>query len=304
MIKAATIVLLSALAGSFCNFLFSGAALAAEPLASAPALPSSIHFLPGASRAISHAASASRDTATLGVVVLPRVVVTGGADIAFFAIEGGGLTFRPGFFGMLELESNEATERFLPRAGEEVSLWRRLLGYSAALSFDRFAARALGKGGAIEGAVSYRHESAHFSGPDEAGAAFAKVPQMGDFIMVDLAVRAPFGRLEVETRVHYKGFVVFEGYPAPYRDGAGADVIVRWKALPRLHVFSSTFAEFLVGSTPAKDASFLRNLTGVTVPGVAGDLSIFAATDIGHGKGFRVDRREATFGGGLRLAIE
>src|SRR5687768_16408035 len=111
MLKAATtILLISALAGS----LFSaGAALAAEHPASAPASPSSFHFLPGASRAISHAGSASRDTAALGLVILPRVVVTGGAEIAVFAIEGSGLTFRPGFFGMLELESREATERFL-----------------------------------------------------------------------------------------------------------------------------------------------------------------------------------------------
>jgi hypothetical protein len=295
------ILLISALAGTL--FLES-AALAAEPPASAPASPSSFRFLPGASRAISHAASASRDTAALGLLMLPRVVVTGGADIAVFAIEGSGLTFRPGFFGMLELESREETERFLPRASEEVSLWRRLFGYSAAVSFDRFAARALGRGGAIEGTLSYRHESEHFSGPVAQAKGFEKLPQMGDFIMVDMAVRAPFGRWEVETRAHYKGFVVHGDDPAPYRDGVGADLIVRFKAMPKLHVFSSTFAEFLIASTPAEDAYFFRNLTGVAIPGAAGGLSVFAATDIGHGKGFRIDHRGASLGCGLRLALE
>jgi hypothetical protein len=301
MIKAATFILFSALAGSL---LSAGVALAAEPPASAPASPSSFRFLPGASRVISHAASASRDTAALGLVILPRVVVTGGADIAVFAIEGSGLTFRPGFFGMLELESREATERFLPRAVDEVSLWRRLFGYSAAVSFDRFAARALGRGGAIEGTLSYRHESEHFSGPIDQASTLDKVPQMGDFIMVDLAVRAPFGRWEIETRAHYKGFVVHGDEPAPYRDGAGAELIVRFKASPKLHVFSSTFAEFIVASTPANDAYFFRNLTGVTIPGAAGGLSVFAATDIGHGKGFLIDRYGASIGCGLRLALE
>ncbi|HZF54840.1 MAG TPA: hypothetical protein VE093_39595 [Polyangiaceae bacterium] len=295
---------LGALAGSLS---LGGEALADEPLITPPP-PSSIRFMPGASRAISHAPSASRDTAALGILVMPQPVLTGGADFALFAIVGSGLTFRPGFFGMLELESGGETERFLPRPGEEVSLWRGLLGYSAAISFDRFAARTIGRGGAMEGVVSYRFENEHVVLPAAGDATFERedLPQVGEFIMVDLALRAPFGRWEVETRLQHKFFILVQGddKTAPYQHAPGADVIVRWKAFAKAHFFTSTFAEFFIGSTPARDAFFFRNLTGVTVPGRIGDLSIFAATDVGHGKGFLVDRRGASLGGGLRISLE
>jgi hypothetical protein len=304
--RTASLRIFAAIGALTGSFFLGGEALPAEPLITPPP-PSSIRFLPGASRAISHAASASRDTAALGILALPRVVLTGGADFALFAIEGSGLTFRPGFFGMLELESGEDTEGYLPRPGEEVSLWRGLLGYSAAISFDRFAARAIGRGGALEGTVSYRFENEHFMRPNEGESvgAFASLPQVGELIMVDLALRAPFGRWEVETRVQHKFFIVVQGDKvAPYQHAPGADVIVRFKAFSKVHFFSSTFAEFFIAGTPEGDAFFFRNLTGVTIPGRIGDLSIFAATDVGHGKGFLVDRRSASLGGGLRIALE
>jgi hypothetical protein len=179
---------------------------------------------------------------------------------------------------MLELDSKEEGV-----GARDLSAMRGILGYSAAISLDKVGKRMLGERGAIEGVIAFRHEGG-----------------VGDLIMLDAAMRAPVGRLDVEARVQYKAFL--DG--AMYRHAPGADLIFRLRAWPFLHLFSSTFAEFLVAERPEQDAFFFRNLTGVVVPARAGDIFVFAAADVGHGKGALVDRTEASLGGGVRVAIE
>jgi hypothetical protein len=281
-------------------------ASAASAASAAPAALPRFEILPGASREISHAASASRDTAALGVIIVPRAVLTAGGDFGLCAIRGEGLTFRPGFFGMLELESEGETKRFLPLPMGDTTFWRGLYGYSAAIAFDALAKRWLGERGALEATIAFRHESEHFTGSNDGPTteAYAGLPHIGDFILVDAALRAPFGRFEVETRVQYKAFVIRDDERAPYRHAPGADLIARFKAWPFLHFFSSTFAEFLISKDITEDAFFFRNLTGIVLPGRAGDMYIYAATDVGHGKGLLVHRKEASLGGGIRIALE
>lgn len=296
--------------------LASTSAAAADPLpAPAPVAqvpvgqaPVSFELLPGASREISHAASASRDTAALGLVFLPRVILTGGGDFGLAKIRGSGLAFRPGFFGMLELESKHDTAHFLPLPGGDVSLWRGLYGYSAAIAFEQLARRWMGERGALEATLSFRHESEHFTGSNSGPSTteYTDLPHIGDFLMLDVAARVPLGRVDIETRVHYKAFFIHDPSDprAPYRHAAGTDVIVRVRAWERAHLFTSSFAEFIAATGPAEDAFFFRNLTGVILPGRAGDMYVFMTADVGHGKGFLVHRKEASLGAGVRVALE
>jgi hypothetical protein len=165
--------------------------------------------------------------------------------------------------------------------------------------------RLIGEGGAIEGTIAFRHESEQLAGSSSSAGVNSTevVPHIGDFIMVDVALRAPLGRFDIETRVQYKAFLRGEEASA-YRHAPGADFIVRLRAWPFLHLFSSTFAEFFVASETRQDAYFFRNLTGVVLPGAAGDISIFAAIDVGHGKGAFIHREATTLGVGARIALE
>lgn len=271
-----------------------------------------LEILPGASREISHAMSASRDTALMGWALTPYSVLTAGADVGILKLNESPVAIRLGFFGMLELESDRPFAGnpqgdFIPR--ENSAYWRAVGGYSGAVAFERFAKRHLGQRGAFEMTLSLRHESEHFTGSTSGDPPrFQEYPHIGNLILYDIAVRVPMGRFDFELRLQSKVFLGQRNYVV----GPGGDVIVRWHLSKWLEPFSSTFAEYLVGKVNTfddgrtgrvPDDSMVRNLTGFIFPGRVGDIQIFNAIEVGNGKGLNVYKRELRWGGGIRLAF-
>ena len=264
--------------------------------------------LPGESHAIGHSASASRDTALLGYQVLPRVVSTMGGDFAFFGFRFLGVDLRPGLFGLIEVQSvTEQPISFLSVPSGPY-LWRGLLGYSLALSLEDLAERWLGKGGALEVAISFRHESEHYTGTrSQSEPMYVDVPHIGDFFMPDLAFRKAVGQVEFQLRVQNKFFLPGQAYSF----GPGADLVFRWRALKWAHPFVSTFGEYLAGrkmtwygETRKIPANYLvRGLVGVIIPGKTADLQVFMALAAGHDKGLLAFEEELRLGWGIRIAL-
>lgn len=255
----------------------------------------------GPSRAISHSSSASRDTGILGVVVVPRPILSGGGDFALVSIRMPSFTLRLGAFGMLELESEGETDSYFPRPAADTRFWRGLWGYAAALSFDGLAERWCG-GCALEAALTWRHESEHYTGSNDGdrGTDYSAVPHIGDFIMADVAARRGFGAVELTARAQHKYFIHGNG---GYSQGPGGDLVVRWRRWPRVHPFASAFGEYLYGTDGTPDAYLARAFIGVILPSRHGDLYVFAIGDVGHRKGLAVFTEEATVGFGLRFAF-
>ena len=109
----------------------------------------------GPSRAISLSSSASRDTAALGLVPLPRVILSGGGDFSLLAVESHTSSWRLGFHGMLELESKgEAEAGFLPFPTGDIHFWRGIYGYSLAVASDALA-EEICSGCALEATLSF-----------------------------------------------------------------------------------------------------------------------------------------------------
>ncbi len=281
--------------------------------------PSSFLAFPGASREITHSHSASRDTALLAYEHTPYSYSALGLDAAPAGWDLGGIRLRTGIFGLLELCSSEPIERadlagFLPSAG--ASLWRGQYGFSLAASLESLARARLGQDGAIELALSWRHESDHKTADHRDGSEpeFREVPHMGDFLMLDLAARAGLGRVGLEVRLQHKLFLSHEPDNAPFSDydrsyahGPGFDLVLRRPVGRRLRLFSATFGEYLFGATGSSgtrripDNYLLRNMTGVAITGERGEIQVYTSIELGHGKGLLAFRKERRLGGGLRV---
>lgn len=247
----------------------------------------------------------------MGWAITPYSVLTAGADVSIVKWQLEPVSLRFGFLGLIELESDRPYKQgsgdFIPR--ENSGFWRGHGGYSIAASFERWARESLGERGALELCLSLRHESEHFTGStggDEPK--YADRPLIGNFLMGDAAVRLPLGDFDLELRLQNK---VWLGERA-YSVGPGGDVILRWLLSSRVRPFSASFAEYLFGrrtiwadghDVRVPDDYLIRNLTGVAFPGAIGELQVFNALEIGHGKSLNVYREEVRWGGGIRLAF-
>ena len=273
--------------------------------------PGPIAVMPGDARVISHSTSASRDVGALSYQVLPRVALGTGGDFAFLGFRFAGLDLRVGMFGLIEVETRDPEPASFMNVPGGPYLWRGVLGYSLALSFGELGERLVGPGGQLELAVSYRHESEHFTGTDGDNAPlFPEVPSIGDFIMPDLAVRKALGPIDIELRAQIKAFITPEAYRA-YAAGPGVDLVLRWRALPLLHPFVSFFYERLFGRyivrngahTQVPDNALARGLVGVIIPGEAADLLLYCALSSGNGKGLLAYGEYKDIGWGIRVAF-
>ena len=274
-----------------------------------PAPHTRVTFL-GPARAISHSSSASRDTMALGVVFLPRGILSGGGDFALVGVTTPCWSLRLGFQGMLELEGQHRTERVLPFPSSAIDLLRGLYGASLAVSPDRLATTWLGRGGALEATLSVRHESEHRTASNDGDAPpdVSDFPHVGNFVMPDLAARVAWGDLVVEARAQAKLFLPGGGWSV----GPGGDLGVRFRRWPRLHPFASVFAEWLAGrdvryrgcrDCAMPDQYALRALAGVVVPSAHGELFLYLVGDVGNRKGLAVFQEEASLGAGVRVAF-
>lgn len=295
--------------GAALSLVYSATAAAADAAPVAEA--TEVELLPGASREIHLGLSASRDTAAMGWALTPYSVLTAGADLALVKWKLDPLTLRFGFFGMIELESDRPYEKgsgdFIPR--ENSAFWRAHGGYSVAASFEDFARRTFGERGAFELTLSLRHESEHFTGSiDGNEPKYGDRPHIGNFLLGDAAVRLPAGAFDVELRVLGKLWLGERAYSV----GPGGEAILRWRLSPWVHPFSSLYGEYVFGrnvrwdddrDVRVPDNYRVRNLTGLAFPGRVGDIMIFNALEVGHGKGLHVYEEEFRWGGGIRLAI-
>lgn len=270
-----------------------------------------VDVLPGESRVISHAYSASRDTGLLAYQVLPHVVLSCGGDLAVLGFRFSGLDLRAGLFGLIEIETAKPEPlNFLTVPGGTY-LWRGLLGYSLALGLVELGERWLGRRGAVEAAVAFRHESEHYTGSYATNAArWALVPNIGDLVLVDVALRKVAGPVDIEARIQNKFFLPSSSRLG-YSEGPGADLIFRFRALDWLHPFLSLFAEYLFGTEAdwtgtertSPDNYTARAHLGVAFPGRTADLQLYLATSIGNGKGLLAFEEAWQIGWGIRIGF-
>ena len=269
----------------------------------------------GPSREISLSSSASRDTPIFSIHMLPRVAYSAGVDLSLAEFPFDSKTLRLGLHGMLDLESTDDSRLgtvFILKGNN--ALWRGVYGFSLALSFDEWARSLWGERGALELTVTGRHESEHSTADNDEITIpeFKGRPDINNFIMIDAAARIPLGEFDCELRSQHKLFV---GADPNYIYGPGLDVIFRWRGFKRFQPFSSTFVEYLFGNTVSSgvradglggrvpDAYFVRNLTGIIVNGIIGDMQIYTSLEVGHGKGLLVFDEDFRWGFGVRVAF-
>jgi len=266
-------------------------------------------WLPGEARQITRSSSASRDTAAFDAIVYPRFAVTLGSEFGLLAWSTPQVTWRVGALALFGLESRTKSQRLFPAPGGDSNLWRGILGYELACSFDALA-RGLGEHGAIEAAAGYYHESEHHtasndpvtptSSPD--GADLRARPQIGNYLAIDWATRLPAGRFEFVLRDQAKWFVNGAlSERSPFRAGTGAELVVQVHGLsPALLPFSATYAEALFAPRRSS-AHFFRSLLGCAFPGKSGEFRLFASLSSGAGEGLLIPERQTALGGGLRF---
>ncbi len=269
--------------------------------------PATVTWMPGESREVSRATSASRDVPVSDLVFAPRVGAKGAADFAFLALRAGGVALRPGFDAFFALEhANVGVAGPLPLPGEGKGpmLWRGLFRASLALSAERLARKWLGPGGAVEITAAAGHESDHVT-----GGSFDDAPEPGDildggggnFVVYDAAMRAFLvPRLEAWARVGDRIY-----WAGPILHAPGAEAGLRWHLLPHVEPVLSLFGEALLVDhdlNAARDGGLAALLAGVALPGALGELIPYTAVDVGNGKGLLINRREIDASIGVRYA--
>jgi hypothetical protein len=260
----------------------------------------------GLPRRVPRAWSASRDTPSMSLGVLPRDIRTAGGELALFTRRGSSTSVRTGFAALLELESDGETTGFgnvFPKATGAL-LWRGSYAYYVALSLDDVGERLCAHC-AIELSTQYRHESQHYTGSNEGGEGMdvTSEPFMGDDVIVDGAVSVTRGDWLVTARA--LAFAYLPGRSS-YAGGPALDVHVRWRGA-RVHPFVSGYAEELFGTELGghrfDNAYLVRALAGIALPSKLGDVMVYVSADAGNRKGIRGNTEEATLGAGIRLAL-
>jgi hypothetical protein len=276
-------------------------------------------WLPGNSHQIERNASASRDAPVLGLTFAPRVEAKAAADFALLKIASGGVALRPGFSGFFDLEHAETGLKGplpLPGEGNGVMLWRGHFEFSLLLSAERLARDWLGPRGALEVGATVGHESDHVTGES-----FNDAPRPGDivsgggnFVLYEIAMRKALGgRVMLWARVEDRAY-----WLGPIAHAPGAEIGLRWHALPHVEPVTSLFGEALLvdhrvnqnGESAAehlqileaKSGGFVGWLLGIGLPGAFGQLIPFTALDVGNGKGLLINRREIDLSIGVRYA--
>jgi hypothetical protein len=258
----------------------------------------------GFPRAIPASRSASRDAPGFGLMMAPRGIRTAAGEFGFSAYQGHGLTLRPGFYGLLELEGNEQPG-FSLWPSQQIHFWRGAFAFQTAIAFDALGRRMCNRC-ALEATLRFRHESEHYTGANNGGQAidYSDRPIFGDAVVVDVASALWRGHWLFMARVQNDFFLPDR---SSYSFGPGLDLHLRYAGWHRLHPFLSGYAEYLLGSERAgikyPDAFLVRGLLGVAVPGSLGDAMVFVSGDVGHRKGLAAYTKEATLGFGVRLAF-
>jgi hypothetical protein len=259
----------------------------------------------GFARAIPASRSASRDAPAFALAFAPRGIRTAATELALATLPARGVTIRPGFYGLIELEGDARDGAFRLWPSQEIALWRGAYGVQAAVALDALGAR-LCHGCTLEATGMFRHESEHHTAPNDGTSStdHSGRPLVGDAVVVDLAGAFPAGRYLVAPRLAYQAFLPGR---SSYRAGVALDVHARYTGWARAQPFVSGYAERRAGGAMDgrryQDAYLLRALAGVAIPSSLGDLMLYGSADVGHRKGLAADTEEATVGLGVRLAL-
>lgn len=185
------------------------------------------------------------------------------------------------------------------------NLWRG--SYAFSLAYDATSLASLTcPTCALEIALSYRHESEHYTGGNYGGAGrdFSSQPYVGDDLTLDVALEEQLNDFYLVQRVVAMWFLPDR---SSYAGGVALDVHARWTGWSWGHPFVSGYAEYLFGDDMVDrafpDAYRARLLLGVALPSQLGDVMVFGFGDVGHRYGLQALTEEATLGFGVRLAL-
>ncbi|MBN2718074.1 MAG: hypothetical protein JXX14_19670 [Deltaproteobacteria bacterium] len=268
---------------------------------------SKLHFdWLGKGRTISKGWSASRDTSVMTMNFFPRPFLKGGGAFALMSLANASGILYLGFEGFIELlvdGETRGTNAGLAPWGDGWMLWRGSYSYYLAASSQRLMS-GICSHCEVEAAVSYRHESEHYTGSNHGpwGIDATLTPYVGDDVIVDLGVGQYVGRWYFAERVTGMWFLPDA---SSYSFGVASDIHVRWRQWRLIHPFFSGYTEFKSGTEwrhqQYPDAYRIRGLLGVALPGSLGDILVYLSGDVGHRYGIRANMEEATLGLGVRL---
>jgi hypothetical protein len=263
----------------------------------------------GPAREISRGWSASRDTPAMNMGIAPRPLLLGGGEFALASLKSPHFALRLGFGGMIELEIDGRTDRFhsglSPGSSTGAILWRGAFSNSVAFAPLELG-RALCQTCRLEGVLSYRHESQHYTGSNAGGAGIdvSGQPYVGDDLSLDAALSEAAGDWYFAERITLTWYLPER---SSYDGSGGLDVHARFRHWRYAHPFCSLYAEYRLGGELLgrifPDAYRLRALLGVALPSSVGDILFYGSGDVGNRYGIRILTREATLGLGIRLTL-
>ncbi len=157
--------------------------------------------------------------------------------------------------------------------------------------------------GPIKSMVTFEHESSHYTGSNSGGLAFdySQIPQIGDDVGLDVAMRLDLGDLRLVIRPRDR---IFLPNRSSYSNAPAVDLDLRWTALAPVQPFNAFFAERLFGTHGHSDAYLVRDLAGIVLPSKYGGIHLFVSAEIGNRQGLAVTQEQRELGLGARLAFE
>ncbi|MFO0751685.1 MAG: hypothetical protein U1F43_39360 [Myxococcota bacterium] len=287
----------------------------------ARAEPPCWRWLPGETRAVPLADTASRDAPVLEYAFGPTGQVSLGHALGLVSRTGGAVGTHLQLTGLVALEDASGAALF----PDELARVRATT--SIAWSWDRAMARALGPGATLElglelGLERSRELVAAESDRVDLRIEGDDIPFGGGGVWVglDLSLRAPLGgawtlEARLADRMFTNAFPLLFGLRAESNVAASfmgeglshapsLALGLRWAATPSVQPVARVFVEGLFARDDNADSSyFARLMVGSAFPGRAGELLPFVSLDVGAGKGLLVNRHELRLSIGVRHAF-
>jgi hypothetical protein len=273
-------------------------------------------WLPGPSRAISIADSASPDAPVSSYAYGPRAQASIGGDLALVSVQSSAATFRFGGSALVAFEDADG-HAVLPSEALHTSF-----EISGAWAFTDFASRALGPGKELELSLAFGRHSAlpmtDFTFGDHYHSDDVPFGAGGDYFSADIAFRSLLGRRFTEfSRLGVRAYtnlfpdlvgahVASDTVADSLHEGAEYQAWGEVGLRLRSNAWAEPLARLYVDviqphDDSAKTLLLARLLLGVALPGRSFELTPFTAVEAGHGAGLLVNRTELRWSGGVRL---
>jgi hypothetical protein len=268
-----------------------------------------VEWLPGDSRTVTHAVSASLDAPVSSIVFAPRDEIKAGFDLGIARIPLDGVALRPGLSGFADVQyANPGGFWPVPPPTGGI-LFRGHYEFSLDLGAERLGHAWFGPRGAFEIVLVAGHESDHVLAGEGPSPGFASATRRGDivdggegnFVSVEVALRVPLGRrLDGWGRLGDRRYIDDPVFHKPSIEGG-----VRWHLWPHVEPLVSVFGEALLvdrNTNQASDGGDGQLVAGVALSGSYGEVIPCVTVDVGNQKGLLVNHREADLLVGVRYA--